>query len=141
MYLLDTDHVSILQRGSSAEFARLMARCERFAESDIFVSIVSFHEQTRGAHEYVNRAKTPSAIERGYLMFASLLKDYCVAQVVGFDQVASLAFAELRRKATRVGTMDLRIAATAISRSWTLLTRNSRDFSPVPGLKSEDWTL
>ncbi len=37
--------------------------------------------------------------------------------------------------------MDLRIAATAQARGLILLTRNTRDFSQVPGLVTEDWTI
>jgi len=37
--------------------------------------------------------------------------------------------------------MDLRIASIALSRGLTLLTRNSRDFSKVPRLVIENWTI
>ena len=39
------------------------------------------------------------------------------------------------------GTMDLRLAAIALSQNLTVLTRNLRDFGRVPGLKVEDRTL
>ena len=36
---------------------------------------------------------------------------------------------------------DMRIAAIALSVSGTIITRNHKDFSQVPDLKIEDWTL
>lgn len=41
----------------------------------------------------------------------------------------------------RVGTKDLRIASIVLANNATLLTRNNRDFSRVPDLRSEDWTI
>ena len=38
-------------------------------------------------------------------------------------------------------TMDLRIASIALSQGLTLLTRDLRDFSKVPRLVMEDWTV
>lgn len=41
----------------------------------------------------------------------------------------------------RIGTQDLRIAAIVISQNAILVTRNQRDFSRIPGLQFEDWTI
>jgi tRNA(fMet)-specific endonuclease VapC len=57
-YLLDTDHISFLQRRSSVEFTRLMSRMDRYSPEDFALSAVSFHEQTLGAHNFINRAQT-----------------------------------------------------------------------------------
>jgi len=40
----------------------------------------------------------------------------------------------------RIATLDLRIAAITIANNAVLLTRNTSDFSRVPGLTFEDWT-
>jgi tRNA(fMet)-specific endonuclease VapC len=60
--------------------------------------------------------------------------------VLPFDTAAISIYDTLRSQRVRIATMDLRIAATALSRGLTLLTRNVQDFRKVPGLVTEDWT-
>ena len=57
-----------------------------------------------------------------------------------FDEAAATEFEKLQRLRLRVGTMDLKIATIALAHDATVLTRNSKDFSRVPGLRFEDWT-
>jgi predicted nucleic acid-binding protein len=38
----------------------------------------------------------------------------------------------------RIGTFDLRSAATALVHDFTLVTRNTHDRSSIPGLRIED---
>ena len=35
--------------------------------------------------------------------------------------------------------MDLRVASIVIANSATLLTRNTKDFAKIPGLRHENW--
>ncbi|WP_225225708.1 type II toxin-antitoxin system VapC family toxin [Komarekiella delphini-convector] len=58
-----------------------------------------------------------------------------------FDAGAIAIFDELRVQKIRVSTIDLRIAAIVLSRNLVLLTRNLSDFSKVPELVTEDWTV
>jgi len=140
MSLLDTDHVSIVQREQGDPFDRLMDRLRTIRKANVYVSVISFHEQMLGIHDLVNRAKTGAELERGYVLFVSLLKGYCVSNVAVLDGNAIAKFEELKKQKVRIGTMDLRIAAIAVSKGWTLLTRNTRNFEKVPELKFEDWT-
>jgi len=50
MFLLDTDHISILQKQSCAEYAVLMARISQVPRADLACCIVSFHEQVLGCN-------------------------------------------------------------------------------------------
>jgi tRNA(fMet)-specific endonuclease VapC len=60
--------------------------------------------------------------------------------VIGFDEQAQSIFRRLRGQGIRIGTHDLRIAATALSCRATLVTRNVRDFVTIPLLNVEDWS-
>ncbi len=48
--------------------------------------------------------------------------------------------AALERTGTPIGPYDVLIAAQARRRGATLATANEREFSRVPGLKTDDWT-
>jgi tRNA(fMet)-specific endonuclease VapC len=140
-YLLDTDHISFLQRRSGAEFACLTIRMGQYSPTDFALSIISFHEQTLGAHKFINRARTNIDMIRGYALLLEILNGFAAAPVLPCDSAAISVFDEMRGQGVRASTMDLRIAAIAISRNLVLLTRNVRDFSRIPGLVTEDWTV
>jgi tRNA(fMet)-specific endonuclease VapC len=72
-YLLDTDHISFLQRGAGYEFMVLTARISQFQNTDFALSIVRFHEQVLGAHDFINRAQTNSDLLRGYTLLLETL--------------------------------------------------------------------
>jgi tRNA(fMet)-specific endonuclease VapC len=61
--------------------------------------------------------------------------------VLPFDERAAVVFDELKRKRIRIGTQDLKIAAIALANDATIITRNVRDFSRVPDLQFEDWSI
>jgi tRNA(fMet)-specific endonuclease VapC len=42
---------------------------------------------------------------------------------------------------TRVGTLDLRIAATVLANNGILVTANQCHFGQIPGLMLEDWAI
>ena len=140
-YLLDTDHISFLQRRSGTEFTRLLIRIGQYSPTDFALSAISLHEQFLGAHNFINRARTNTDVIRGYNLLLEILQCFAFAPVLPFDAEAIAIFHELRGQKVRVSTMDLRIAAIAISRNLVLLTRNVSDFSKVPSLVTEDWTV
>jgi tRNA(fMet)-specific endonuclease VapC len=118
-----------------------MTRIDRYAPEDFMLSAVSFHEQTLGAHNFINCAQTNADTIRGYNLLIEILQGFASAPVLPFDNEAIAVFDELRSQKVRVARMDLRIASIAISRDLVLLTRNVRDFSKVPKLVTEDWTV
>lgn len=139
-YLLDTDHISFLQRRSGPEYATLLARIALHQPMDFAFSIVSFHEQVMGAHSFIARSQRPADTVRGYNLLMEIISGFSKAPVLSFDAGSAAIFESLRAQRVRIATMDLRIAAIALSRDLVLLTRNISDFSKVPGLATEDWT-
>ena len=140
-YLLDTDHLSIVQRQPGPAYTRLMAQITQHLLADLAFSIISFHEQVLGCHTYISRAQSSGDVVHGYEMLARVLRDFVAAPVIPFDAAAAAVFDGLVGQRVRVATMDLRIAAIALSRGMVLVTRNVSDFGKVPGLEIEDWTV
>ena len=140
-YLLDTDHISILQRQSGPEFATLMAHIAQQVPTELAFSIISMHEQVLGCHTYISRARTTNEVVRGYRMLAQILRDFAVSPVLPFDGAAATVFDGLVAQRVRIGRMDLRIASIALSRGLVLVTRNARDFGKVPEFRIEDRTV
>jgi tRNA(fMet)-specific endonuclease VapC len=58
---------------------------------------------------------------------------------VPFDATAVRQFDDLRRRKLRIGSRDLKIAATALVNHALLLSANRADFEKVPGLRVENW--
>jgi tRNA(fMet)-specific endonuclease VapC len=141
MFLLDTDHITILQRRTPPLAARMLSRMAQHPPGEFHVSIVSFHEQVLGWNSYISRARTGSDAVRAYAMFDLVLTEFAKARPVPFDEPSAAMFDSLRAQRVRVGTLDLRLAAIALVRGMTVLTRNVGDFRKVPGLSVEDWTL
>jgi tRNA(fMet)-specific endonuclease VapC len=139
-YLLDTDHISVIQQQSGPDYTALAARIAPHPRTDLALSIVSFHEQVLGCHTYINRAGTAAQVVRGYGMLSRLLSDYSAVSVLPFDTAAASVFDRLVAQRVRIGTMDLRIGAITLANGLILVTRNITDFRQVPGLITDDWT-
>ncbi|MBD2455456.1 type II toxin-antitoxin system VapC family toxin [Nostoc sp. FACHB-87] len=140
-YLLDTDHLSILQRQAGQDYINLSTRIAHYPLSDFAVSIVTFQEQMLGSHAYINRARNLNDVVKGYHIMARLVSDFKVLPFVSFDAGAATKFDQLQTQRIKLAKMDARIAAIALSRGLILLTRNHQDFGKVSGLIIEDWTV
>ena len=65
--------------------------------------------------------------------------------VLNYDNSASQIYRQLIQDDRELGKRrlekDIRIASIALSLDATIVTRNYRDFSLVPGLKIVDWSV
>jgi tRNA(fMet)-specific endonuclease VapC len=58
---------------------------------------------------------------------------------LSFTLQAETILKDWRKKKIRGSTHDLRMAASCVAQSATLVTRNRRDFEHIPGLSVEFW--
>ena len=65
LFLLVTDHITILQRASGTDFQTLAGKIAQHPPDDFAVSVVSFHEQVLGCHTYIIRARRSADVIRG----------------------------------------------------------------------------
>lgn len=114
-YILDTDHLGILQRRAAPEHSALLHRLQQHPPDSFHVTIITFHEQVNGWNAYINRTSETGRIVRGYGMFQEILRQFALMNLLPFDLAAAQNFAELRTSGTRIGTMDLRIASIALA--------------------------
>ena len=140
MYILDTDHIGILQRRRGNEYEVLSRRMAARIQTEFHTSIVTFHEQILGWNAYIAQAKDQTGIVRGYGKLELILTDFANAQILPFDEAAAEIFDDIRAQKIRVSTMDLHIASIALATGMTVLSRNLVDFHRVPNLQAEDWT-
>jgi len=138
LYILDTDHLTLLQRNHPAVISRLAA----LPPEVIATTIVSAMEQVRGRMAQIHRAKTAPEVVKAFARFQEALTFYRTVTMLLYDEVAATHFARLRQVFPHhPGTQDLRIAAIALSRNATLVTRNQRDFQGIAELPLADWSV
>jgi tRNA(fMet)-specific endonuclease VapC len=95
----------------------------------------------RGWLARIAQMKTPEHQVSVYFELKRQIRNYCDIAIVEFDLKAASEFRRLRHERVRIGTMDLKIAAIALANGATVITRNTHDFSRVPNLKIEDWSI
>lgn len=139
-YLLDTDHMSLLERGG-APMESLRRRMAILPPGEIGTTIVSYEEQMRGWLAQIAQVRSVEAQIERYRLLQRQLNNYCVIPILPFDERAVEVFQRLWLTRPRIGTMDLKIASIALAGDAPLLSRNLRDFGKVSGLRVEDWTI
>ena len=111
----------------------VLDRFKTYDVGDIGISMVTLAELEYGVSASRRPAKNREALDQ----FVSPL------EIVAFDRPATTAYGRLRaaleKKGQMIGSMDLLIAAHAVSLDVRLVTHNAREFGRVPGLKIEDW--
>jgi tRNA(fMet)-specific endonuclease VapC len=136
-FILDTDHLTLLQHLTPAVVQRVAAT----PPDDLAITIVTVEEQLRGWLAVVRQHSGSERQTWAYRGLHDALISFNQIIILDFDQAAFRRYAALRQQRLRIGSQDLRIAASVLSVNGTLVTRNRRDFAQIPDLALEDWSL
>ena len=127
-YLLDANAVIALFENRSANLAR---RVRQHAVGDVAVSAIVLHELFFGAFKSRRVAENIRRVDA--LQFEIL--EFAKEDARQAGEVRAL----LAAAGSPIGPYDVLIAGQAISRNRVIVTRNTREFARVPGLRSENW--
>lgn len=133
LFALDSDTVSLLEKGHPTVIAS-------HPPSDISVPVIVVEEALSGWYTMIRKAKTPRRLALGYDELASAVAVLSGIRILRYSEAAIAKFNDLLKAKLNVRANDLRIAAIALEHNATVVTRNTRDFTIVPGLTVEDWT-
>jgi tRNA(fMet)-specific endonuclease VapC len=141
MWLLDTDHVSLLLR-QDQRVQRVLAK----NTIQTSVSIITLQESFNGWIGALNQSdETREGTIYKYHQLWLASEFFKTTTMLEFDAIAYDRYVQLasqnpllRKKRLR---QDLKIAAIALVNGATVVTRNRRDFGLVPGLAIEDWSV
>ena len=106
---------------------------EKLALGDIAISSITVAELQYGVTKSVAKEKNALALEAFLLPL----------EILPFDSEAALVYgqirADLERQGQPIGSMDMLIAAQALSLGYTLITHNLKEFKRITNLRCETW--
>ena len=131
MWVLDSNTISYYFRGDSQVVPQLQA----LRPADLGVPAIVEYELRYGLMRLPQKAAEPR--------LAALTQLLRPMQMLSFDSECAALAAKIRAileaNGTPIGPHDTLIAATAMRYQGTLVTRNVREFSRIPGLHWVNW--
>lgn len=136
MILLDSDHLTVLRFGGDRS-AGLRSRLFAANDPRVGTTVVNVEESMRGWMASIAKERQPLRQVSPYRELAELFEFFAGQEIALFDEAAARQLAAYT--AIRIGLMDRKVAAIAVTQDALLLTANRRDFERIPGLRFENW--
>src|SRR5262249_10225972 len=115
MYILDTDHLSILGRANSAEAQRLRFRLAGLKPEERITTIITFEEQMRGWMSHLAKTRILAQQVEAYERLKEFLDRYLKLTVLKFDAAAATEFEKLKQARIRYCYADYRAFLSRLS--------------------------
>jgi tRNA(fMet)-specific endonuclease VapC len=129
-FMLDTNTCIYIIKRTPPDVIR---RFKRTAISKIGISSITLSELLYG----VSKSSRPEQNLMALTQFLAPL------EILSYGDEAAQCYGSLRahleKQGTPLGSLDMLIAAHALSTNCTLITNNKREFSRIPNLKIDNW--
>jgi tRNA(fMet)-specific endonuclease VapC len=129
-FMLDTNICIYLIKRKPPQ---VLSRLKEFNIGEVTVSSIAVSELEYG----VAKSSKPDRNRDALDAFLAPL------EILSFDGEAAYHYGQIRafleKEGKLIGAMDMLIGAHAVSASMTLVTNNMKEFSRIPGLRSENW--
>jgi predicted nucleic acid-binding protein len=138
IYLLDTDIFTLAHQRRYGLRERIAAVT---GPDRVAVSVITRVEVLLGRLDAVKKAATAADLLRMQHRLEESESFLGTFPLIRFDQAAGAQFDQFRtdKKFKKADRGDLLIACIALANDATLVTRNTKDFTHVPGLKLDNW--
>jgi tRNA(fMet)-specific endonuclease VapC len=137
VYVLDTDTLSLFQRGHPI----VTKRCAAKSPGELAITVSSVEKQLSGRLRFIRKVRKPDDLSRAYQSLIQTLRSPAKLPIISFSPAAFARYSQLIGLKLNAGRVDPRIAATVLEVGGILVTRNVRDFSRIPGLILEDRSI
>ena len=131
-YMLDTN-ICIYAIKHKPE--KVFKKLQKTDPSDVCISSITYAELVYGVEK-------SAAVEKNRLALSMMLSNI---EIKDFDADAAdsygLVRADLERKGTPIGPLDMMIAGHAKAIGCTVVTNNEKEFARVKGLKIANWAV
>ena len=137
MHLLDTDTLTHLYAGNTNVIARLNA----VEDSEVGITIITKAEMLRGRIEYLIKAENRESLLKAQELLFRTEELLAELLIVPISQKAADEFERLKKvsKLSKIGRADLLIASISLANRATLVTRNTKHFKQIPGVRVVNW--
>ena len=129
MFMLDTNTLIYFFKG----IGRVKEHLFSYSPKDIFIPSIVIYELQVG----IAKSNSPKKREK---QLSTILKQINIIEFGEKEaKISALIRADLERKGTPIGAMDILIAGCAKAHNLTLITHNTKEFMRVEGLSLNDW--
>ncbi len=130
-YLIDTNICIYIMNKRPAG---VIKKFKQFELGDVGISTITVSELQYGVAKSIHRKENQQRLEQFMAPLESL----------AYDEMAAKAYGDIRFQLEKygkpIGSLDVLIAAHALSKNLILVTNNDKEFKRIKNLQVENWT-